>query len=217
MRYHSERGSMSDAPLTSDMPLVAEINEARRLAHELWDAIRTDVLHQGDVPLHHAVEWTDDRLAQMWDLLTMKQRIDVLLDLRLHEELALRLCPELHARECVALMARLDAHAPIEDRIRAVENMWSIIFRTMDVVTTDSVDVDVIVQSLGPPTLEQIVAAAKAWGPPGPSRSPSSQIMSGPLAQRPAAGSVPVGTLYVSTDGVLAIACAFPADWKALT
>jgi hypothetical protein len=50
---------------------------------ELMQAIRADVVGQGDVPLAHAVEWANgDLLAKMWAALPTPLRLEMLVDLR---------------------------------------------------------------------------------------------------------------------------------------
>jgi hypothetical protein len=176
------------------------------------------VVYDGEIPLHSAVEWTDERLAQMWDVLTTPHRVELLIDLRLHEEFLMRLAYRVaaialadadRAQECSEIMSKLEqerAHpgsvdllnlryelpivrgwpvfketawaldpmhrlsgAPIGDRHHAVEMMWSIVARALNesrkALPPESATEE-IVRSMGPPTLEQILAAAEAWGRP---------------------------------------------------
>jgi hypothetical protein len=88
---------------------------ARTEAERLSIDIRDDVVVRGDVPLHHAIEWTDGRLAQMWRELSTPMRVQLLIALRLHEELAMRMahriildCHPAHAQECADAVAKLE-------------------------------------------------------------------------------------------------------------
>jgi len=191
--------------------------EARRI----WKDVRDAVVHDGTVPLSDAVQWTDERLAQAWDLFSIPHRVEWLIDLRLHEELIFRLayrvaagCPPVHASECAEVIAKLEQErvypgsvdlpalrhhlnytphipriagwstfkevtwvldpisrmpgTPIGDRNFVVENLWMRLKRAMDGSRElpPEFATEEIVKAMGPPTLQQIVAAAEAWGPP---------------------------------------------------
>jgi hypothetical protein len=177
-----------------------------REAGLVWNAIREDVVVQGEVPLHHVVEWTDERLARTWETLSTDKRLDVVVDLRLYGELARRLtcagCMNVDFPEyelAVPVMNVPRRGEPVEERRSIVEKMWNIFHGVLG--HKPGAEANAIVKSMGPPTPGQIVAAAEAWGPPGPSW-PASQprVMTGLLAGRPPAGSVPLGTMYATTD-----------------